>query len=198
MGDPAGDVGPGGAALVRQLLGDIIKGEDVARRVGGQLHGQGSHVAMGAHLHDTGVLTRLHEIRQFGRNIRQPPADRIILLSHQNGRCRTVEQQDYALQVDRQDACTNARKDGFDEGAAFVQLTIGRHQGTGLRFEALRHPVEGRRERSDFIAAQRTGDAGRQITCGNAPRSRHQLIDRAHHPVGHRQGDIDGDPDQQQ
>ena len=30
VGDAAGDVGPGGAALVEQLLGDVVEGEDVA------------------------------------------------------------------------------------------------------------------------------------------------------------------------
>ncbi len=30
VGDAAGDVGPGGAALVEQLLGDVVEGEDMA------------------------------------------------------------------------------------------------------------------------------------------------------------------------
>ena len=198
MRDAARDIGPGGAALVGQLLGDVVEGQDVARGVARQLDRQRAQIAMGAHLDDARILVRRDEVSKFGRNIRQPPANRIIPLLHQDRRRRTVEQQHNALQIDGEHAGGHARKDRLDEGAAFVELAVGGDERAGLGLEPLGHAVEGGRQRADFVAAERTGDARGQVARGDAPRRRHQLVHRPHHPVGHGQSDIDRDPDQEQ
>ena len=170
----------------------------MARRILGPFDRQCAQVAMRAHLHDASAVARRNELRQFRRDLGQCPTDRIIALLHQNCGGRSVEQLNFAVTINRQYASADAGQDRLDEGAPLVQLTVRAYQRARLRFQPLCHPVKRGRKRADLIAALQAGNARRQVARRDPPRRRHQFIDRPHHPVRHRQRDIDGNADQQQ
>ena len=62
--DPAGDVGPGGAALVEQLLGNVVEGEDMAALDLHPLDGEGPRLAAGGELDDVLALLAVELARR--------------------------------------------------------------------------------------------------------------------------------------
>ncbi len=74
--DAARDVGPGGAALVEQLLGNIVEGEDEAPFDLHLLDGKRSRLAAGGKMDDPLALFAVEMVRELGRQRRQFLSDR--------------------------------------------------------------------------------------------------------------------------
>ena len=164
VGDAAGDVGPGGAALVEQLLGDVVEGEDVAALDPHPLHRQRARLAAGGELDDVLALVAVEMGVELGRELGELAADRLVLVGLEQGLGRAVDQPHVALLVDRDDAGGDPGQHRLDEGAAAVELGVGRDQGAGLLLEPAGHPVEGVAQDADLVACTR--DAGHRAPTG--------------------------------
>ena len=67
MGDPAGDVRPGGASLIGELVGDVVEGENEAILIADPLYGQSALTVLGRD-EDIGLaLFTAEEFFEFAR-----------------------------------------------------------------------------------------------------------------------------------
>ena len=187
MRDAPGDVGPGGAALVGQLVGDVVEGQH-RRRPGS------ARASPRACAGPLPAATRTSASRcsprmnssSSGETSASWRAFELVLALLQQRLGRAVDQQDAARRIERDDAGGDARQHRLDEGAAGVELGVGGDQRAGLLLEPPGHPVEGACQAS-AISSSAVGDrnAGREIAFLDPARGVDQLR-RPAEPAGRR------------
>jgi hypothetical protein len=94
MGDAPGDVGPGGAALVGQLVGDVVEGQHRCRRRSAPLDRERALPAFGAITRRWPRALAAHEFVELGRHIGQVLALELLLALLQQRLGRAVDEQD--------------------------------------------------------------------------------------------------------
>ena len=184
MRDAPGDVRPGGAALVGQLVGDVVEGQHRPVLVAHALDRERALAAVGGDQHIGLRLLAAHELVELGRDRRQAPCLRSALALLEQGLGRAVEQQDAVLRIDRDDAGGDARQHRLDEGAAGVELGVGGAQRVGLLLEPPGHPVERGRQRLHLVLGLGDRHARREIAGLDPPGGVDQLADRPDQAVG--------------
>ena len=183
--DALGDVGPGGAALVAQLVGDVVEGQHPA--VGGlhALDRERALPALGAHRDRRRRATRRRGIRpaRATTSSRSRPS-RLSLAVVEQRLGRAIDQQDAALGVERDDPRRDRRQHRLDERAARVELVVGGDQRPGLFLQPPGHAVEGGGEHGDLVGRLVDRDARRKVALLDPSRGIDQLVDRAQQAVG--------------
>ncbi len=185
MRDTPRDVGPGGAPLVEQLLGDILETQREAialrHRFGRERRGLG---ILARQLHDRLALVAGQQPRQFGRDIVQwSPGEAIRRLTDQAFR-RGIGEQDAAVGVDRHDRRGYAAEHRLDKAAPCLELLVGVDRGAGLPFQLLGHPVEGAGQHRNLVVAGRRGNPDRKIAARCRSRGADQRSQWTNDPVG--------------
>ena len=193
MRDAPRDVGPGGAALVAQLVGDVVERQHAAVLIAHAPYRQRALAGPDPHQHVGLALIARHEFVEVGRQAGERGALDLFLALLQQRLGRAVDEQDAIARVERDDPGGDARQHRLDEGSAGVELAVGRHQRAGLFLQAPGHAVERGRQRRDFIVGRRHRDARRKIPFFDPARGGDELADRAHQTVG----DLERDEDRQ-
>lgn len=194
--DAPRDVGPGGAALVGELLGDVVEGDDGTGGRAGDTHRQRARVEAVADLDHAVALAFLDQGVELGRHLAERFADQLVG-PEQRAR-RTVRDLDRPAGRGRDHARRHARHHRLDQGAAVFELAVGGDERGVLPFELVRHLVEHARERADLVAAARVGDAGGQVARGDATRRADQLADGRDEAISDLERDPHRQPDDQQ
>ena len=203
MRDSARDIRPGGAALIAELVGDVVEGEDAAVLIADPLDRKRARAALGRDQHVRFRLLAAHEFVELGRDARQlPPLDRFVgALDELVG--RAVDEQDLVGAVERDNPGGDTRQHRLDEGAAGLQLGVGGLERAGLLLEPPGHAVERARQHLNFILGLADLHPGREIAGLDPAGGANQLTHRPHQPVGQlecrrdRQRDDDQRPEQQ-
>jgi len=189
--DSACDVGPGGAALIEQLLGDIVEGQHMPSFVGHDLDREGACLARSARFHDALAHMAVEQRVEFGRDRCERLIDRHARAACEHNPRRAVHQPHASLAIDREDAGRHARQHRLGQRAPPLERA-------GLLFEADRHAVERVGERRDLILGTRIGHTRGKVARGHATCGIDQLTNRPHEPIRHIQRDPYRDGDDQQ
>src|SRR3546814_19433408 len=98
--DAPRDVGPGGAALVEQLLGDILETEHETVALRDRLGGEGRGFGIRTReLDDCLMLFALQQMGQFGRNLGERLSGEIFARGADQPLGRGVDQQDAVVRI---------------------------------------------------------------------------------------------------
>ena len=126
MRDAPRDVGPGGAALVGQLVGDVVEGQHRAVLVAHALDRERALAAVGGDrcTFASDCSPRMNSSSSGETDARPLPFELFLALLEQR-LGRAVDEQDAMRAVDRDDAGGDARQHRLDEGAAGVELRVG-------------------------------------------------------------------------
>ena len=189
MRDAACDIGPGCAALVAQLLGDVVEGQYVSAVVGGDLDRERAALGTARDLDHGFALPAVDEGAELMRNIVESASDERASRRREQRRRGLVGQPDIARPVDRDNSRADARQHCLDEGTPPFDLIVGGDQIVRLPLQRIGHPVERGRQRADLVARMRPGDTRRQIPAGYPPRGIDEPSDRLDQPIGHAQRD---------
>ena len=184
MGDAPSDIGPGRTPLVEQLLGYIFKGNDMAAGASPDyLYRQRPHVRIGGKFDDAVFNAFGNQLGKLRSGLGNVGIEQVIDRFREQRLGLGIDQLDLAFFIQTDDTRSNRFQHRLDKGAAAAQLLVRGHQGRGLRFQPLRHPVEGPPQRADLVIFKRRRDARCQIPFGYPLRRVHQIADRLDQPV---------------
>src|SRR5437763_2973030 len=155
MRDTPRDIRPGSAALIGQLVSNIVEGEYRPIAVANTLDGECALTAVDWYQHIRFGLITAHEFIEFGRNRSEAPALQLLLTMLEQRLGRAVEQADAKPAIDRNYTRGNARQHSLNEGAASIELRIRAAQRVGLFLEPPGHPVERGRQRLYLVFSLR-------------------------------------------
>jgi hypothetical protein len=142
VGDAPRDVRPGGAALIEQLLGDVVESEDVAAPDLDRLDRERARLATRSELDDV-LAFRGHQLAvELGGEVGKLLADRALAPGLEQAFGRAVDQPHDMILVDRDDAGGDTGQNGLGEGPPRLELGIGLDEVAGLLLEPLGHPIE--------------------------------------------------------
>ena len=185
MRDPARDVGPGRAALVEQLLRDILETQHIAVALRHRLCRKRRRLRVAPRqLHDRLMLFAGQQPREFRRDICERLAGQFPGALPDQMLGGSVGEQDAVFGIDRDDCRRDAGQHRLDEAAARFELFVDADECPRLPLELFGHPVECARQHRDFVIARRRRHAHRQIAARRGPRRPDQSTERAHDAVG--------------
>ena len=189
MRDAARDVRPRRAALIEQLLRDIVEGQDRPRIGPRDPDGKRPRLAAAHDLNDRLTLATRHQIGEFGRDKGQRlPDDAVDARADQFGR-RIVGDPDRAVFARGDHARRHAGHHRLDERTAAVELIVCGDQRAILLLQPPGHSVERIGQRADLIQGAGIGYARRQITVRDTSRRTYKLAQRTNETVGNGQRD---------
>ena len=188
MRDPPRHVRPGGAALIEQLLRDVVERQHLTLFVARYLHRQRLGLAVRRDLDDRLACIAIEQRIELRRKRGKRLAHRVAAGNVQHGRCRAVDELNAPIAADRDHAGRHAGHHRLDQRPAAVQR--GR-----LRLQPLGHHVKRAAQRTDFVPSAGFRHAHRQITLGNLSRRADQLVDRPDQTIGDRKRDPHRQPD---
>ncbi len=209
MSDAARHVGPGGAALSADQLGDVIEGQDIALRLlitafGGDADGE---IALRSRpmqrdlLGDEALallLRPLHHRGEFGDHRGEGLADESAFLHAQQVLGGAVDEGDGTIGIEANDAGGDAGEHRLHETAPFVERRVGADQRIPLALELRGHGVEGGAEHGEIAVGRFGVDGDIEIAAGDLLGRAHQLADRRDKAVREPHADPDGGQQQGQ
>ena len=208
MRDAAGNICPGGAALIGKLRGDIVKGEHKAFGPAFRCfsrtdaHGQCLCLlaALDAHLPGrvTGLPRLFQQISQFGRYILQHLPAQHPMRQRQQGCGRGIGDADHPFRCDRHDARRHPGQHRFGKAAAGIKLVIGAEQRGLLRLQLAGHAVESAFQHADFIGLAAHWHPHIQIAIAHPFGGAGKARDWRDKAIGQPQGKPDGDDQREQ
>jgi len=196
--DPSGDVRPGGAALIEQLLRDVVEGQDGAGVGARDPHRERPRFAPTGDLHDRLAFPADDKVEELGSDGAERSADQSVRPGPEQRGRGSVGQADRAIARRGDDAGRNPRHHRFDQRPSALDGLIGGDERVGLCTEALGHAIERIGEHADLVGRSRDRDARGEIAACDPVGRGDQFADRTGEPVGDAQRDPCRQADDQQ
>ncbi len=137
------DIGPGGAALIEQLLGNILKAQDKAVALRYCFRGQRRGFGVCAReLDDRLALVPNQQLRKFGRDVRQGATGQAISRLADQPLGGGVGELDAVVGVHRNHCRRHAAEHRFNKAAPSLELFVDANQRAGLPFQLFGHSIE--------------------------------------------------------
>ena len=206
VGNAACHVGPRGAPLGADQLGDIVEGHDIALARAFARHADGE-IAFRARAAERDLvggkapplLLRPLQMRpELGNGLGKLLADELVLLEAQQLLRGAVDEIDDAVGVDAYDAGGHARQHRLHEAVALVEGGIGADQLVALALQLRRHGVEGRAQHGEVAIGPVDIDLDVEIAMADLLGRAHQLSDRRNQAIGEPHADPDRRQEQRQ
>ena len=202
MRDAASHVGPGCPPLIRQLLADVIKGDNDAIVVPRHLHrqclGVAAPVQLGMSPGMAGPDCLLKQVGQRRGNRRERLIGQVGHASGEKLGGGAVGELDHPAPVERHHARRYTGQHCLHEFAALIELIVGGNERGLLHLQLRRHPVEGAGQHAQFIGTAPDRHPRCEIAGPHPFRCPHQPPDWRDQPVGEPQREPDrGGKDQQ-
>src|SRR5579871_1870590 len=187
-------IGPCSGPLRGNEVRNVVKRHDETARIVAaltlNLHAQRACIAAPLYDHLAAGARRglahgaVNETRQLRNNVAVGFSDDLFGSKIEEPRSCAVDDGNPPLGIEAQHARADARKNGFHESPAFIDVAVGLHKLGALCIQFGEHAVKGPRERRDFVVTALDIDVRLQVAArdplGGANQPRHRVYD----PVG--------------